>query len=117
MLTAEEKEQFRAKLEQVKKDVSVEIENLSAHDGVQDFGSDVDHFDEEADEAEEYGNQLGIVQALKERLADVEHALAKFEKGTYGVCEKGGEEIDKELLAAAPESRLCRKHKVAPEPA
>lgn len=117
MLSQEEKNGFKEKLERAKKDISAEIENLSAHDGVQDFGSDVDHGDEEADEAEEFGNQLGIVQALKERLNDVEHALAKFEKGTYGVCENCGMEIDKELLAAAPESRLCRACKAASHPA
>lgn len=111
MLTEEEKNELKAKLERAKKDITVEIENLSAHDGVTDFGSDIDHLDEEADEAEEFGNQLGIVQALKERLNDVERALAKFEKGTYGVCEKCGKEIDKELLMAAPESRLCRECK------
>jgi len=108
MPTQEEKNEFKAKLERAKKDISAEIENLSAHDGVQDFGSDVDHGDEEADEAEELGNQLGIIQALKERLNNVEHALAKFEKGAYGVCEQCGNTIDQELLMAAPESRLCR---------
>ncbi|MDP3947077.1 MAG: TraR/DksA C4-type zinc finger protein [bacterium] len=113
MLTPEEKEQFKAKLERVKKDIGAEVENLSAHDGVTDFGSDVDHLEEEADEAEELGNQLGIVQALKERLNDVEHALAKFAGGRYGVCEKCGHEIEKELLMAAAESRLCRDCKAA----
>ena len=117
MLTQEERNTLKEKLERAKKDISAEVENLSAHDGVQDFGSDVDHLEEEADEAEEFGNQLGIVQALKERLNDVEHALAKFEKGAYGICENCGIEIDKELLAAVPESRLCRDCKAASHPA
>ena len=49
MLTQEERNTLKEKLERAKKDISAEIENLSAHDGVQDFGSDVDHGDEEAD--------------------------------------------------------------------
>lgn len=131
MLTPEEKSELKAKLARAKQDITAEIENLSTHDSVTDFGSDVDHFDEEADEAEELGNQLSIIQALKERLNNVERALAKcarvtafcetppkavasaFANDTYGVCENCGKEIDKELLTAAPESRLCRACKTA----
>jgi DnaK suppressor protein len=111
MIEEEKMVKLRAQLERAKNDIMVEIENLSEFDGVKDFGSDVDHFEEEADEAEEYGNQLSVIQALKERLNDIEHALSKFTNGSYGICENCREEIDAETLFAAPESRLCRNCK------
>lgn len=78
-----------------------------------EFGSDVDHFDEEADEAEEVGNQLAIGQDLKNRLAEVDIALGKIQSGGYGICEKCGENIEHEILAIDPESRFCKKDKLA----
>lgn len=76
-----------------------------------DFGSDVDSFDEETDEAEEVANQTGVARVLKERLENVRAALAKLEAGAYGVCEECGGEISPEVLSVAPESRLCRSCK------
>ena len=44
-----------------------------------DMGSDVDHFDEEADEAEEMSANIGVREALKARLSEVESQLAEME--------------------------------------
>ena len=76
-----------------------------------DFGSDVDNFEEEADEAEELSNRLGEVAVFKERLEEIKIALQKIENGTYGVCEKCGKEIEREVLEASPESALCKSCK------
>ncbi|OGY64003.1 MAG: hypothetical protein A3I89_03435 [Candidatus Harrisonbacteria bacterium RIFCSPLOWO2_02_FULL_41_11] len=74
-----------------------------------EFGSDTEtDFSEEADEAEEQSNQLGVQQALKERLADIELALDKMTRGEYGKCEKCGMDIEIEVLQINPESRLCK---------
>jgi DnaK suppressor protein len=35
------------------------------------------------------------------------HALAKFEDGSYGLCEMCGQEIGESRLLAKPEARLC----------
>lgn len=78
-----------------------------------DFGSDIDSFEEEEDETEETAKQLGVQEALKGRLEDIEHALDKILKGGYGVCEKCGQEISLELLKVNPESRLCKNCKIA----
>ena len=74
----------------------------------EDFGSDVDHFDEEADEAESLSNSLDVVQTFEGRLRDVEAALEKMERGSYGTCEKCGEAISFELLKIDAESKLCK---------
>lgn len=73
-----------------------------------DFGSDVDSFEEESDEAEEFSNKLGIEQLIEEKLENIEHALQKMEKNAYGPCEKCGTPIAYELLSINPESRLCK---------
>lgn len=83
-------------------------EELKSMDKVPDAGSDVDHFEEEEDEAEEYSTNLGIKDALKQRLTDIKSALEKIKKGTYGKCEKCGMEISEEVLKIDPESRYCQ---------
>ena len=37
----------------------------------------------------------------------MEHALAKFEKGTYGLCDNCGQFIDPARLEALPQASLC----------
>lgn len=106
MIPKEKLQEFKKRLEEGKKVLAEKI----AHDTntVPDFGSDVDHGEEEADESEAFSNQLAEVLPLKERLEDVESALRKIDAGTYGVCEKCGKEIDLETLEVDPESRWCR---------
>jgi DnaK suppressor protein len=47
--------------------------------------------------AEHTGHQLGVVR----------RALARFEDGSYGLCESCGEHIGYSRLEARPEARLC----------
>ena len=76
-----------------------------------DFGSDVDHFEEEADEADEFSNRIGQKASFKEHLERVKEALARMGQGNYGVCGKCGNEIEREVLEASPESSLCKSCK------
>ncbi|TML89169.1 MAG: TraR/DksA family transcriptional regulator [Actinobacteria bacterium] len=55
----------------------------------------------------ERGEAEALANSLKETLAEVEHALAKFEAGTYGLCENCGEPIPPARLEAKPAARLC----------
>jgi DnaK suppressor protein len=48
---------------------------------------------------------------LKQQLAEVEHALVKFDEGTYGICDNCGKEIAPERLEALPQAALCIKCK------
>lgn len=98
--------------EQLEKEAGELEVQMNRHKGDTDFGSDIDHGDEEADEAEEYANDLGIKDALKERMMDVESALDKLTRNEYGKCENCGKEISLELLKVNPESRLCKKCKI-----
>ena len=60
-----------------------------------------------ADQVEEYSTLLSIEHSLELRLQDVNNALDKIKKGTYGKCEKCGKEIREERLEIYPEARLC----------
>ena len=51
-----------------------------------------------------------LVGSLRESLADVEHALAKFEAGTFGLCEECGHAIAPARLEAKPGARYCIEH-------
>lgn len=46
------------------------------------------------------GHNAAQIQVLR-------HALAKFEDGSYGLCEECGSEIGYSRLQARPEARLC----------
>jgi len=43
----------------------------------------------------------------KQRLEDINTALQKIEKGTFGICEKCGGEITRKRLQAVPYARYC----------
>jgi DnaK suppressor protein len=51
-------------------------------------------------EREAAGHHAAEVQVLR-------HALAKFEDGSYGLCEVCGQPIGESRLLARPEARLC----------
>ena len=96
------------KLKKAEKEIEAELKKVGE---VTEMGTDVDHFDEETDEAEEYSTNLGVNQVLKERLRAVKKSLDKVGNGTYGKCEHCGEMISDAVLEAAPESELCQEHK------
>jgi DnaK suppressor protein len=102
--------EYQLKLEKERKILAEEIKR---NEKPVDFGTDVDHFEEESDAAEEVGNQLAIAQDLKNRLDDIDSALAKIQSGKYGICEKCGGPIEEEVLDIDPESRFCKKCKLA----
>ncbi|BCX15901.1 MAG: DnaK suppressor protein [Candidatus Parcubacteria bacterium] len=65
--------------------------------------------DDETEEAEEYFNKASTLASLKTKLGNIESALIKIEKGTYGICEDCGKEIEEEVLEMTPEARYCKE--------
>ena len=58
----------------------------------------------------ERGEVEALAGSLRDSLADVEHALAKFEKGTFGLCEACNHPISPARLEAKPAARYCIEH-------
>jgi DnaK suppressor protein len=65
------------------------------------------HLADDASDLFEQEKNLALQQNLKDLLAKVEHALRKFDAGTYGVCEGCGEAMDPARLEALPWAALC----------
>ena len=101
-------ETIKNELEDEQAALEVKIDALEQGE---DFGSDIDSLEEEADESTEWQNQSSAAQELRARLADIEAALRRIEKGTYGACEECGEEIGMDVLRVNWASRLCRSCK------
>ena len=76
-------------------------------------GSPFGKREEEATETAEMENRMALEQRLVDQLAGVDYALAKFEQGTYGICESCGQPIDLGRLEALPQATLCMECKAA----
>lgn len=63
-----------------------------------------------ADNIESYESNTAILKPLETQYNDVKLALDKIKKGTYGVCEIGGEAIESARLEANPAARTCVAH-------
>lgn len=65
---------------------------------------------ENAQESEQFANDLSVTEDLDDRLTQVQSALNRIENGTYGQCVVGGEEIEEARLRAEPAARTCIAH-------
>lgn len=63
-----------------------------------------------ADNIESYESNTALLKPLEIQYNDVKAALDKIQKGTYGVCEIGGEKIEEKRLEANPAARTCLAH-------
>lgn len=70
-------------------------------------GSPFGKREEEADEALELEKRLALEKTLRLNLAEIEHALQKYETGTYGICDSCGQAIEPARLEALPQANLC----------
>lgn len=52
-------------------------------------------------------NVVVLASKLKADLAEIEMALKKIKKGTYGVCENCGKKIDANRLSVKPSAIYC----------
>ena len=68
------------------------------------------NIEDAATEVEEYSTSLPIEYSLETQLQNVNSALEKIKKGTYGTCQICGKEIEEERLLAAPEGICCASH-------
>lgn len=63
--------------------------------------------EDEADEVEEYESLLSIEKTMEKKLKDIDFALEKIKKNTYGTCEKCGADISLARLEVCPEAKWC----------
>ncbi len=66
--------------------------------------------EENADEEERFLAEADVENSIENHLREIDNALDKIEKGTYGICSKCGQEIDEKRLKAYPSAAICAKH-------
>lgn len=101
-------EEFRQMLETMKHEIEANIERLN--DEIDLLSSDEEDFGDMDDEPMLLSDEIDHIALLKQQrheLDEVNHALAKIENGTYGICESSGREIRLERLRVAPQARYC----------
>ncbi len=98
------------RLKQEKAQLNYELQQLKAEEKSADDqreGSPFGKREEGATEAFELEKRMALEVRLTDALAEVEHALKKYEDGTYGICDLCGRSIELGRLEALPQANLC----------
>ncbi len=101
---------LRSQLENERKHLTEQLEQLEADAQPTEErreGSPFGKREEEAAESFELEKRLALEKQTRDQLVEVDHALAKFEKGTYGKCDICGKPIDPARLEALPQATIC----------
>jgi DnaK suppressor protein len=105
-------EKQKARLESEKTEIQKEIKNitdggkLSSHFRVR-YPQLGDSEEDNAEEVEEYIENLDLEGHLEDILKNIDEALKRIKNGTYGICEKCGKKIDRARLEVYPAANLC----------
>lgn len=118
-LTQEELADLRAKLEEEKRTVTEELQQIGRVNpsNPRDWEATPEKMDiqeadrnEAADRIEAFEENTAVLKELEIRFNHVSEALKRMDAGTYGTCEVGGEAIAKERLFANPAAATCIDH-------
>jgi len=86
------------------KDLGRETNGNKSEVRIPEYG---DKPDENAQEISEYTTNLATDSVLEKTLRDIDNALERIEKGTYGICKYCGEPINEKRLLARPVASAC----------
>ena len=96
---------LRASLEEERGSLRAQLAELGfGENGRLDYDQ---NFADSSQVTAERGEAEALAKSLRETLSEVEHALGKFEPGSYGTCENCGEPISPARLEAKPAARHC----------
>ena len=105
MLTEADRADLRKSLEEEKAALDQQLGDLALDD---DRRLSFDqNFADTSQVTAERGEFEAVSGSLQASLDDVNAALVKFDKGTYGLCEGCGQPIAPARLEAKPAARLC----------
>jgi len=102
--------EFYERLKRDKTQIIEKLEQLKTREqlpGERREGSPFGKREEEASEVFELEKRLALEQKLRATLAEINHALEKYEAGTYGLCDSCGKPIEYDRLEALPQASLC----------
>jgi len=106
MLSAPRMERLRGYLLEEQARLRQQLANLTAvsHDANPGLGN---HMADDATAAFDQATTVSLRRGQQLVLEDVEQALQRIAAGTYGLCQRCGEEIDFARLKAIPYATLC----------
>ena len=104
-------EKIKSELLEKKRQILIELKNFTdnPNGSVQrvKFPQYGTKSDENAQEIDEYSTNLATEKVLESSLRDIENALDRIEKGTYGICKYCGQPIGEKRMLARPVSNTC----------
>ena len=106
MLSEQRIERLRGYLLEEQAQLRQQIANLGADSREADVGLS-NHMAEDATAAFDQATAVSLQRGEQRALEQVEQALQRIEAGTYGRCERCGDEIDFARLKAIPHATLC----------
>lgn len=106
-------ENLKQKLISEKERLEGELRSYKAEDPylAQDRDLETNTIDNDSTENESHDRIAATRNSMTEDLSAVLLALEKFDRGTYGKCERGRDhEVELERLQATPTARFCMAH-------
>ncbi|SIN68930.1 TraR/DksA family transcriptional regulator [Agromyces cerinus] len=111
-MTPAQLDRFRAKLLQERADAEgrfaefgdVMSEVRAARSGA---SADDEHDPEGPTMTQEWSQRTAVLADARAELADIDHALARIDDGSYGFCSNCGKRITVPRLEARPTAELC----------
>ncbi len=100
-----EYEQVRSSLIEMLEDIDDRLAKIT-HDVKEPLDKD---FEEQATQAENNEVLDGLGNAARTELEMIKQAIARIDKGEYGVCQVCGQPVNKERLKAVPYASMCIK--------
>lgn len=97
-----EKEEVIAKLDEISK-----VDDHEADDRTAKFPEYGDKPDENAQEISDFSTTFATQSLLEKSLKDIESALDRIDKGTYGICKYCQNPIGEKRLLARPTAGAC----------
>jgi DnaK suppressor protein len=100
--------ELRAAIVEHRENLRTEIREQGGDPDSEDVVLDIERgFADSAHSTVERSRLLSLMRALRDNLRAADRALAKIERGTYGICERCGNPIALERLEALPWAILC----------
>jgi DnaK suppressor protein len=86
---------------------ALEREFAGRSEAASSAGTDDEHDPEGATLAFERQHAAALLEAAREQVAALDDALRRLDEGRYGVCDRCGQPIGAERLAARPAAATC----------
>jgi DnaK suppressor protein len=99
-------EEERTRLQGIRDDLQREQEEATS-----DSGGELSSFDQHpgdsGTETFELEKNVSLLEQLEDELVEIDAAVQRLERGTYGTCQACGRPIGDERLEALPATRFC----------